>query len=101
MPVISDTLVSVQCGDRRQVYRLGPQHLDDKPGSTLAGRALAFGDLLAYCDQGTWHYARTRAPIEELRVLALLDRAVDAGGPVRTWTGQVLSPRIPGLLPGR
>ncbi len=58
----------------RRVVLLEPQHCCDIPGSSLNDRAVQHGKVLATQKDGQW-FDNQGEPIENLRTIALLERA--------------------------
>jgi hypothetical protein len=76
MATISDSifLVTLPSGNRA-VYAVQPQHVNDRPGTTLAERACNYGTQLAHAHEGRWYRPGDGAEITDLRTIALLERA--------------------------
>jgi hypothetical protein len=80
MTVLSDSLFLVRLpSGARAVYSVQPQHLNDRPETTLESRAIEHGTALALQIHGQW-YDTMRRPIENLRTIALLERTPNAWG---------------------
>ncbi len=62
----------------RIVYSLTPQHLIDRPGSTLRDRCICYGEQMAVCNADQWYRPGMREPITDKRLIALLERVSDA-----------------------
>lgn len=79
MPVLSDSIVStVLPSGNRAVYAVQPQHMNDRPGTSLATRARDYGRQLAHAHEGRWYKAGGWEEISDPRTIALLERAIDA-----------------------
>lgn len=80
MSTLSNSTFSVVLDDsgNRAVYSVQPQHLNDRPGSTLAERARFYGEQLAVQIDGQWYKTGAKEPIIDLRLIALLERAPNA-----------------------
>lgn len=78
MPTLSDSifLVTLPSGNRA-VYAVQPQHVNDRPGTTLAERARNYGMQLAHAHEGRWYRPGDGAEITDLRLIALLERATE------------------------
>lgn len=82
MPVINEAIFSVILPDgARAVYSVPPQHVTDRPGTTLAERARDYGTQLAVENGGQWYKRGMRELITDARTVALLERAPDAHTP--------------------
>lgn len=82
MPVINDAIFSVCLpSGNRAVYSVSPQHVNDRPGTTLAERARDYGIQLAVENEGQWYKTGMRELITDARTIALLERAPDAHVP--------------------
>lgn len=79
MPVLSDSSVLVVLpSGNRAVYLVQPQHMSDRPGTSLATRARDYGQQLAHEHGRRWYRAGSWDEITDLRTIALLERAIDA-----------------------
>lgn len=76
--VLSDSTFLVQTDHGQIVYSLQPQHLNDRPGSTLRERCICYGQQLAHATDGQWYMPGKWDPITDLRTIALLERAPTA-----------------------
>jgi len=80
MPVLSDStfIVTFPETGNRAVYSVQPQHLNDRPGTTLSERARFYGTQLAHECAGRWYRPGGWIEITDLRTIALLERAPQA-----------------------
>lgn len=79
MPVLSDSILRARLPSGNDaVYSLSPQHANDRPGTTLNDRCLAFGRMLAHEHSGRWYEVGGWREITDLRTLTLLERASSA-----------------------
>lgn len=79
MSVLSDSIFSVVLpSGNRAVYAVQPQHVNDRPGTTLAERARCFGEQLAHEHNGRWYQRAGWVEITCPRTIALLERASEA-----------------------
>lgn len=80
MSILSNSTFSVVLDNsgNRAVYSVQPQHLIDRPGSTLAERARFYGEQLAVEIDGQWYKRGAKELITDLRTIALLERAPKA-----------------------
>jgi len=79
MSVISDSTFSVVLpSGNRAVYAVQPQHLNDRPGTTLAERARDYGTQLAVEIAGQWYKPGAKILIDDPRTIALLNRVPEA-----------------------
>ena len=62
----------------RIVYSVSPQHLIDRPGTTLRERCVCYGDQMAVCNDGQWYRPGMRELITDNRTIALLERVSNA-----------------------
>jgi hypothetical protein len=76
--ILSNSTFLVHTDHGRIVYSLQPQHLNDRPGSTLRDRCIGQGEQLAVFNQGQWYKPGMREPITDARTIALLERVSDA-----------------------
>jgi hypothetical protein len=76
--VLSDSTFLVHTDHGQIVYSLQPQHLNDRPGSTLRERCICYGQQLAHATDGQWYTPGNWDPIADLRTIALLERAPTA-----------------------
>lgn len=77
--VLSDSTFLVHTDHGRIVYSVQPQHLNDRPGSTLRDRAMSYGRQLAHATpDGRWYKPGGWEEITDLRTIALLERAPKA-----------------------
>jgi hypothetical protein len=78
---MTDSILAVTLpSGNRAVYSVAPQHVNDRPGTTLAERARDYGTLLATRFGADW-YRPTAAGmklIDDNRTIALLERATEA-----------------------
>jgi hypothetical protein len=79
MSILSDTcfLVTLPSGNKA-VYAVSPQHLNERPGTTLNERAYMYGQQIAVKFGDAWHKSEDRAEITDVRTIALLDRCPEA-----------------------
>lgn len=80
MPVLSDStfvVVFPETGNRA-VYSVQPQHLNDRPGTTLSERARFYGEQLAHECNGRWYRPGGWVEITDPRTVALLERVPQA-----------------------
>ena len=80
MPVLSDSTFAVifpETGNRA-VYSVQPQHLNDRPGTTLSERARFYGEQLAHECRGKWYKPGGWVEITDPRTVALLERVPQA-----------------------
>lgn len=81
MPILSDSILAVTLpSGNRAVYSVPPNHVNDRPGTTLAERARDYGTLLATRSGADW-YRPTAAGmqlIDDKRTITLLERATEA-----------------------
>lgn len=80
MPVLSDSTFAVifpETGNRA-VYSVQPQHLNDRPGTTLSERARFYGEQLAHECNGRWYKPGEWVEITDPRTIALLERVPQA-----------------------
>ncbi len=76
--ILSNSTFLVHTEHGRIVYSLQPQHLNDRPGSTLRDRCVSFGEQLAVFNQGQWYRPGMRKLISDARTIALLERVSEA-----------------------
>lgn len=76
--ILSNSTFLVHTDHGRIIYSLQPQHLNDRPGSTLRDRCIGHGEQLAVFNQGQWYKPGMREPITDARTIALLERVSDA-----------------------
>lgn len=76
--ILSDSTFMVHTDHGRIVYSLQPQHLCDRPGSTLRDRCIGQGQQLAVFNQGQWYKPGMRDLIDDARAIALLERVPTA-----------------------
>jgi len=76
--ILSNSTFLVHTEHGRIVYSLQPQHLNDRPGSTLRDRCVSFGEQLAVFNQGQWYRPGMRELISDARTIALLERVSEA-----------------------
>ena len=76
--IITDPMFLVHTDHGRIVYSVSPQHLIDRPGTTLRERCICYGDQMAVCNDGQWYRPGMREPITDKRTIALLERVSDA-----------------------
>lgn len=79
--ILSDTLFLVRFpSGNLGVYSVSPQHLNEFGGLTLNERALMFGKQIAvkFDDGGDWYTNNPTRKIDDLRTIALLERAPKA-----------------------
>lgn len=80
MAVLSDSTFSVifpETGNRA-VYSVQPQHVNDRPGTTLSERARFYGTQLAHECAGRWYKPGSWTEITDPRTIALLERVPQA-----------------------
>jgi len=79
MPVLSDSILAVTLpSGNRAIYSVQPQHVNDRPGTILAERARDYGTQLAVQIAGQWYKPGAKIMIDDLRTIALLERASEA-----------------------
>jgi hypothetical protein len=79
MSVLSDSIFAVTLpSGNRAIYAVQPQHVNDRPGTTLADRARDYGTQLAVQIAGQWYKPGAKILIDDLRTIALLERAPEA-----------------------
>jgi hypothetical protein len=81
MPVLSDSILAVTLpSGNRAVYSVPPNHVNDRPGTTLAERARDYGTLLATQFGADWYRptASGMQLIDDNRTITLLNRATEA-----------------------
>jgi hypothetical protein len=79
MPVLSDSILAITLpSGNRAVYSVQPQHVNDRPGITLAERARDYGTQLAVQIAGQWYKPGAKILIDDPRTIALLERAPEA-----------------------
>ena len=79
MPVLSDAILLARLpSGNSAVYSLSPQHVNDRPGSTLNQRCIDHGTQLAHWQGGRWFKPGGWVEILDLRTIALLERAAEA-----------------------
>ena len=83
LPPVAKKLVGrdtyrLRVSDYRIVYSIQPQHLIDRPGSTLRERCMDYGHQMAVCNAGQWYRPGMREPIIDARTIALLERVPNA-----------------------
>jgi hypothetical protein len=76
--ILSDSTFLVNTDHGRIVYSIQPQHLNDRPGTTLRERCMDYGRQLAVFNQGNWYKPGMRELISDARTIALLERAPQA-----------------------
>lgn len=76
--VISDSTFLVHTDHGRIVYSLQPQHLNDRPGSTLRDRCIGQGRQLAHAVGEKWYRPGGWSEITDARTIALLERVPSA-----------------------
>ena len=79
MPTLSNSTFSVVLDTgNRAVYSVQPQHVNERPGTTLAERARLYGEQLAVEIGGQWYKTGAKELITDLRLVALLERVPSA-----------------------
>ena len=79
MPTLSDSIFNVVLpSGNRAVYSVQPQHLNDRPGTTLAERARDYGTQLAHEHDGRWYKPGGWTEITDPRTITLLERSPEA-----------------------
>jgi hypothetical protein len=79
MPTLSNSTFSVVLDTgNRAVYSVQPQHVNERPGTTLAERARFYGEQLAVEIGGQWYKTGAKELITDLRLVALLERVPSA-----------------------
>ena len=77
--ILSDTcFLCILPSGNSAVYAVQPQHLNDRPGTTLRSRAIEYGQQLAVCLDGRWFKPGAKEEITDLRTIALLERCPEA-----------------------
>ena len=74
----NDPMFLVHTDHGRIVYSVTPQHLIDRPGSTLRDLCICYGEQMAVCNADQWYRPGMREPITDKRFIALLERVSDA-----------------------
>lgn len=78
MPTLSNSIFAlVLPSGQRAVYSVQPQHINDRPDTTLRDRVAAHGSLLAYEQGGQW-FRPGGYEITDHRTIVLLERSPDA-----------------------
>ena len=79
MSILSTTcLLCTLPSGNKAVYAVQPQHLNDRPNSTLNQRAIEYGEQIAVRLGDSWFKVGGREEITDLRTIALLERCPDA-----------------------
>lgn len=79
MPTLSNSTFSVVLDTgNRAVYSVQPQHVNERPDTTLAERARLYGEQLAVEIGGQWYKTGAKELITDLRLIALLERVPSA-----------------------
>lgn len=76
--ILSNSTFKVTTDHGQIVYSLQPQHLNDRPGTTLRERCVMWGEQLAVYNAGQWYRPGMREQITDARTVALLERVADA-----------------------
>ena len=76
--ILNDPAFLVNTDHGRIVYSVSPQHLIDRPGTTLRERCICYGDQMAVCNDGQWYRPGMRELITDKRTIALLERVSNA-----------------------
>ena len=80
--ILSDSLFLVHTDFGSIVYLMPPQHLNDRPGTTLQSRCIEYGKQLAVLNNGQWQQwyqpGRKWRALTDARTIALLERVPDA-----------------------
>ena len=72
--ILSNSTFLVNTDHGRIVYSVQPQHLNDRPGTTLRDRCMDYGEQVAVFNQGNWYRPGMRELISDARTIALLER---------------------------
>jgi hypothetical protein len=72
--ILSDSTFLVITEHGKIVYSVQPQHLNERPGSTLRERCIMWGSQLAVFNNGQWYKPGMREQIDNIRTIALLER---------------------------
>jgi len=80
MPVLSDSILAVILpSGNRAVYSVQPQHMNPTHHAwTLNQSAIEYGTQLAVQIAGQWYKPGAKILIDDLRTIALLERASEA-----------------------
>lgn len=79
MTTISDTALLCRLpSGNKAIYLVQPQHMNDRPGTTLNSRAIEYGSQVAHEHGGRWFKVGSWDEITDLRTLALIERAPQA-----------------------
>lgn len=79
MSILSTTcLLCTLPSGNKAVYAVQPQHLNDRPNSTLNQRAIEYGEQIAVRFGDSWFKVGGREEITDLRTIALLERCPEA-----------------------
>ena len=76
--ILSNSIFLVNTDHGRIVYSIQPQHLNDRPGTTLRDRCINYGEQLAVFNNGHWDRPGMRELISDARAVALLERVAEA-----------------------
>ena len=76
--ILSNSTFLVHTDHGRIVYSIQPQHLNDRPGTTLRDRCMDYGEQLAVFNNGYWYRPGMRELISDARAVALLERVAEA-----------------------
>ena len=76
--ILSNSTFLVHTDHGRIVYSIQPQHLNDRPGTTLRDRCMDYGEQLAVFNDGHWYQPGMRELISDARTIALLERTPQA-----------------------
>ena len=76
--ILSNSTFLVNTDHGRIVYSIQPQHLNDRPGTTLRDRCMDYGEQLAVFNNGQWYRPGMRELISDARAVALLERVAEA-----------------------
>lgn len=77
--ILSNSTFLVHTDHGRIVYSVQPQHLNDRPGTTLRERCVCYGEQLAHSDKsGNWYRPGGWVQIEDIKTIALLERVSEA-----------------------
>ena len=80
MSILSNSTFIVRFPEtgNRAVYSVQPQHLNDRPGTTLSERARFYGEQVAHECNGRWYKPGGWIEITDHRTIALLERSPEA-----------------------
>lgn len=76
--ILSNSTFLVNTDHGRIVYSIQPQHLNDRPGTTLRDRCIDYGEQIAVFNNGQWYRPGMRELITDNRTISLLDRVPEA-----------------------